>query len=216
MKLRSLLLIPLLTISTMANAAIPGTGIHNFTSTGLDPKVLQLGLKALQCASKKGVNRRDDYLTIIDYSKPSSEKRLWVLDLKNNRVAINELVAHGANTGQKQAKHFSNKDGSHQSSLGVYVTGNTYTGKNGYSMRLLGLENGFNDHALSRAIVLHGASYVSDQYIKRFGQIGRSWGCPAVEKAKAAPTINKIKGGSLVFAYYPDHHWLNRSNFLHC
>jgi len=187
-----------------------------FDNSNLEPEVLALGLKAFHCASVKGVHRKYDTLTIIDYSKPSSEKRMWVLDLKNQRVEMEQLVAHGSGSGNKQAKKFSNKVNSHQSSIGVFVTGEPYRGKNGLSLRLNGLEEGVNDKARSRSIVIHGAKYVSDKFAKQYGRVGRSWGCPAVDQKVIKPTVNKIKEGSLVFAYYPDNHWLEQSEFLHC
>jgi hypothetical protein len=187
-----------------------------FGDTNIQPEVLALGLKALHCASVKGVNRKADILTIIDYSKPSSEKRMWVLDLKKQSVAMEELVAHGSGSGANLAKKFSNKTNSHQSSIGVFLTGEPYRGKNGLSLRLDGLENGVNDKARRRSIVLHGANYVSDHFVKQYGRLGRSWGCPALDKKLIAPTVEKIKEGSLVFAYYPDNEWLEKSEFLHC
>ncbi len=177
----------------------------------LNPKVFDLGMKAYTCASKRGVAQKP-VLTIIDYSKPSSQPRMWVIDLAKKKVKYQQHVAHGKNSGDLYAKHFSNKSNSLASSLGVYQTASTYNGKNGYSLRLQGLEPGFNNNAMSRAVVIHGANYVDD----RSGRVGRSWGCPAVSKKMLKPTINTIKGGSLVFAYYPDSSWLRRSSYLHC
>lgn len=187
-----------------------------FGRSSLDPSVLALGLKALHCVNLKGLTRNHEVLTIIDYSKPSSEKRMWVLNLKKNRVEMEQLVAHGSGSGDNKPKKFSNNNNSHQSSIGVFVTGEPYQGKNGLSLRLDGLETGVNDKARQRAIVVHGADYVNDQIVKSYGRLGRSWGCPAVDQNLIEPTINTIKNGSVVFAYYPDNHWLEESEYLHC
>ena len=124
------------------------------------------------------------------------------------------LVAHGKNSGAKFAKSFSNKFESKQSSLGLFVTGNTYQGGKGYALNLYGLEKGINDHAYKRRIVIHGADYVSENFIKKVGRLGRSWGCPSLDKKISTPLINEIKDGSFVFAYYPDKPWLSSSEFL--
>jgi hypothetical protein len=124
------------------------------------------------------------------------------------------LVAHGSGTGNDLATAFSNQVDSHQSSLGMFVAAETYVGKHGYSLRLDGLERGFNDRARERAIVVHGASYVSEQFAREQGRLGRSWGCPALSPSSAGPLIDRIKGGGLVFAYYPDQAWLNGSRLL--
>lgn len=181
----------------------------------LDPTVFNLGLKAYSCAAKRGVNNKP-VLTIIDFSKPSNEPRMWVIDLAHKKVKYQELVAHGKNSGDLVPKHFSNSVNSLASSIGVYKTANTYFGKDGYSLRLQGLEPGFNSNAMRRAVVIHGADYVSQSEVRNYGTIGRSWGCPAVSKDMLKPTINTIKDGTVVFAYYPDHSWLRESSYLHC
>lgn len=175
--------------------------------------ILELALTAYQHAAAEGKVMRP-YLTIIDYSQPSDQKRLWVVNLANNTVPYKTLVAHGKNSGTRVARHFSNRAGSHASSFGVFVTGKTYSGSKGYSMRLNGLEKGINDRALARAIVMHGAKYVSSNFLARAGRLGRSWGCPAVPTSLAKPIINRIKNGSMVFAYYPDQNWLTHSKYL--
>lgn len=186
-------------------------------SGNIDPKVLALGLKAYNCVSKKGLAVKNEVLTIIDYSKPSTQKRMWIVDMKKKMVALEQLVAHGTGSGDHiKAKSFSNKINSHQSSIGVFVTGETYLGKNGLSLRLKGLEKGINDKAESRAIVIHGADYASDNFAKRYGRLGRSWGCPAIDPKHTKKTINHIKGGSVVFAYFPDKKWMKQSSFLNC
>lgn len=180
----------------------------------LDRDVLGRALAARDCALAAGEAERDEILTVIDYSLPSTAKRLWVFDVEREKLLFHELVAHGKNTGGNLAQHFSNTDGSLQSSLGLFRTADTYYGKNGYSLRLHGLEEGVNHLALPRTIVIHGAWYVSDDFAKKQGRIGRSWGCPAVPDTVARPLIDTIKDGSLVFAYYPDQNWLGGSRFL--
>jgi hypothetical protein len=157
------------------------------------------------------VNVRSDVLTVIDYTKPSNERRLWVFDLNHSRVLFEELTAHGKNSGDNQAVRFSNAPGSLMTSLGAFTTGNAYVGRHGLSLRLEGLEKGINDNSMSRAIVIHAADYVSDAIAKAKGQIGRSWGCPAVRPQIARRLIETIQGGTLVLAYYPDRSWLQTS-----
>jgi len=179
----------------------------------LDKNIIKLALIAYQRARRKGQVKKP-ILTIIDYHKPSTQRRIWVFDLKRTKLFYNGLVAHGAKTGANLAHYFSNRYGSHQSSLGVYVTGRTYYGHKGLSMNLRGMEPGFNDHALKRRIVMHGAWYVSQSFAKHNGRLGLSWGCPALSMDSARKVINKIKSGSLVFAYYPSWSWLHRSSYL--
>ncbi|HEX2253883.1 MAG TPA: murein L,D-transpeptidase catalytic domain family protein [Thermoanaerobaculia bacterium] len=179
----------------------------------LDAEVLEMALAARDRArADEGVT--SPILSVIDYSLPSSERRLWVFDTDRRELLFHELVAHGKNTGDKFARHFSNDNGSLQSSLGLFKTADTYYGKNGYSLRLHGLERGVNHLALPRTIVIHGADYVSEEWVKRHGRIGRSWGCPAVRSEIARDYIDTIKGGSLVFSYYPDENWLASSTYL--
>jgi hypothetical protein len=143
----------------------------------------------------------DTILTIIDFSLPSTDKRLWIIDLKHNTILKNTYVAHGMNSGENYALHFSNQPNTQMSAPGFYLTQNTYYGKHGYSLRLKGLEKGINDNAMKRAIVLHGAWYVSEDFIKKYGRLGRSFGCPAVPEAESEDIINLIKNGSLIFIY---------------
>lgn len=140
-------------------------------------------------------------LTLIDFSLPSTEKRFYVLDMKQRKILFVTYVAHGRNSGENYATSFSNRDGSHQSSLGFYRTAATYNGGNGYSLQLDGLERGINDNARRRAIVVHGADYCSEAMIRSMGRLGRSFGCPALPKALAKPIIDTIKGGALLFIY---------------
>jgi len=185
------------------------------SSANIDPKVLRLSLVAYVNARKHGVEDRKQLLTVIDYSKPSSEKRLWVFDLKHGKTLFNTWVSHGKNSGGSEATSFSNSDGSLKSSLGVFVTDSQpYIGGKGYALRLKGLEPGINDHAYERAVVIHGAWYVNADVIKKYGQIGRSWGCPAVSPNLVKPIIDAIKDKTVIFAYYPDRKWLGHSQFL--
>ncbi|MBN6151136.1 murein L,D-transpeptidase catalytic domain family protein [Xanthomonas sp. AmX2] len=179
----------------------------------LDRQVLGLAAHALQCARRRAPSQSPVF-GVIDYSLPSSERRLWVFDLQRRRLLFQEWVAHGRNTGDNRARHFSNDDGSYMSSLGAFEAEEAYTGQNGYSLRLRGLEPGFNDHARDRAIVMHGAPYVSEALIRRQGRIGRSLGCPAVRPAVARRLIDSLREGAFVFAYYPDAGWLRRSRLL--
>jgi hypothetical protein len=168
---------------------------------GLSPQALSAALDAVSCARARGVSGRNDLLTLIDYSLPSTQPRLWVLDLENGRVLFHELVAHGVASGENYAVHFSNVEASRQTSLGLFLTGSTYEGGNGYSLRLRGLDPGLNDRAEERAIVMHGAWYVSADQIRRFGRLGRSWGCPALAKSIAPRVIDRIKEGTFLYAW---------------
>jgi hypothetical protein len=177
--------------------------------------VLALALRAYACGEGEGAFDQP-YLTIIDYSLPSDIRRLWVLDVRTRRVLFHELVAHGRNTGENFAVAFSNDPGSHQSSIGLYRTEDVYRGQHGASLRLVGLEPGYNHLALERAIVMHGARYVSTAHVAQYGKLGRSLGCPALPLGVHRRIIERIQGGSAVFAYYPDRSWLNNSRYLHC
>jgi hypothetical protein len=139
-----------------------------------------------------------------------------VFDLRTGALKFHELVAHGQGTGGNMAEQFSDAMNSHQSSLGLFVTGDTYVGSNGYSLRLDGLEPGFNGRARERAIVMHGAPYVDAAMAAKQGRLGRSWGCPALRQAVAREVIDFVRDGGVVFSYYPDEAWLQRSRYLHC
>jgi hypothetical protein len=184
------------------------------SASSLDPSVLALALRAASCAKRQQLLGADDTLTVIDYSRPSTSPRLWVLDLRSGEVVFQELVAHGRESGANRATHFSNESGSHQSSLGLFVTLDEYEGQHGRSLRLRGLEPGVNDHALERELVIHGADYVSADFAALHGRLGRSFGCAALPRDAAPKVIDRIRGGSAVFAYYPDPTWLASSSFL--
>jgi hypothetical protein len=180
----------------------------------LNPEVFRLALGAASCAVRSGDIDELATLTVIDYSRPSTEKRLWVFDLQSRRLLFEELVAHGQGSGENMARLFSNQPESHQSSLGLFRTEDTYVGKNGYSLRLRGLDDRYNDQAYSRAIVMHGAPYVSDEFARSQGRLGRSWGCPALREGIAREVIDTVKGRGLLFSYYPDPAWLAASKYL--
>jgi hypothetical protein len=182
----------------------------------LNPEVFDMALGAAACAERAGDVSRPRTLTVVDYSKPSTAKRLWVYDLEKKTLVFEELVAHGSGSGGNLATSFSNLADSHQTSLGLFVTGQPYTGQNGYSLRLDGLEAGFNDRARDRAIVIHGAPYVDQDLARSQGRLGRSWGCPAVRAGVARELIDTVRGGGLLFAYYPDAEWLAGSRYLNC
>lgn len=178
-------------------------------------EVMELATRAYHCAWKRGEIRRPN-LTIIDYSLPSTERRLWVIDMWSRQVLFHELVAHGRHSGYERSDYFSNVYGSKQSSLGLFRADESYFGQHGYSLRLSGLEVGVNDNARDRAIVIHGADYVSHDHIARHGRLGRSWGCPALPRNVNDRVIDHIKDGGAVFAYYPDSAWLRSSEYLSC
>ncbi|MFY7697943.1 MAG: murein L,D-transpeptidase catalytic domain family protein [Legionella sp.] len=178
----------------------------------LNKKVLKLALSAYQKATNKGRVKKP-VLTVIDYSLPSTKQRMWIFDLRSEKLLYNTYVAHGKNSGMDIPRHFSNQASSLQSSLGTYLTKDTYVGHKGYSLNLQGLEKGFNDNAYNRRVVIHGAWYMEPSFIKKSGHAGRSWGCPSIAQTIAKPVINTIKGGSIVFAYYPDHNYLSHSGY---
>ena len=185
-------------------------------TSGITASVIQLAIAAVSCAVNSGAIEAPRTLTIIDYSLPSTTERMWVFDVPSGRMLFKELVAHGRNTGENLATSFSDVMNSRQSSLGLFVTRETYVGSNGYSLRMNGLEPGFNGNAFDRAIVMHGAPYVDAALAKRQGRIGRSWGCPALREAIARDIIDTIRGGGVIFSYYPDQTWLSTSRFLNC
>ncbi|NYS60269.1 murein L,D-transpeptidase catalytic domain family protein [Vreelandella salicampi] len=175
------------------------------------PEALRMAAEALSCADPNA-----ERLAVIDYSLPSSEQRMWVFDLHQHKLLFEELVSHGQGSGDALAEAFSNTPNSHQTSLGLFRTKNSYYGRNGYSLRLDGLEPQVNDLAYERAIVIHGADYVSEDFIDQTGRLGRSHGCPAVRADVTYPLINSLKEEQYVFAYYPDPEWLATSTFLNC
>ncbi len=181
---------------------------------GLSKQTFDYAIKGFNYLVETGKVANDKIISIVDFSLPSTEKRLFVIDLDQQKVLFNTYVAHGRQSGTVMANDFSNTPESYKSSLGFYETLNTYTGHNGYSLRLEGLEHGFNDNANERAIVIHGADYVNEGLIKSQGYIGRSWGCPALPQQLHKPIIDKIKNGTCLFIYSPDQHYINQSKIL--
>jgi hypothetical protein len=162
------------------------------------------GYNSIELSNKK-------LLSIIDYSKPSNEKRFFIIDIENHKLLYQTLVAHGKKSGYVNATKFSNKYGSHKSCLGFFRTGNSYNGIRGYSLQLEGLEKGINDNARQRGIIIHGANYVDERIANGSGVIGRSWGCPAVSKKLSKEIINLLKGGSLLYIYADDELYKEKS-----
>jgi hypothetical protein len=206
----------LVTDTTRGDAAAPDDlfdALHR-AAPRLDAGVLSRALAAVSCAESRGLATARPLLTVIDYGLPSTRPRLWVLDLARRTLLARELVAHGVGSGENYARRFSNVEGSRQSSLGLFLTADTYQGKNGYSLRLQGLEPGLNDLALERTIVMHGAWYVSPEFAAEHGRLGRSWGCPALERRAARRVIDLIKDGTLLFVDAAQIAWHDASSFL--
>lgn len=204
-------LLVILTQTARANRIQP-TAILTQAPT-LSPAVLSISLKAYENARKKGLDK-NGIITIVDFSKPSYEKRLWVINVKKNRVLYHTFVSQGKNTGFVFAKYFSNNTNSQESSLGVYETEHAYAGKHGQSLQLRGLEKGFNDNAFQRAIVVHPAWYATAQFVKKYHHTGRSWGCFGISPKVSEALINAIKDHSLLVAYFPNARWIHHSQFL--
>ena len=215
---KTLAMIALGLLPTLSAAAAIDSNVATLARLAPDAnqRVLALALEARDCASQSLHQAPSPRLAVIDYSLPSTQPRLWVFDLENNKLLFREVVAHGQGTGENMARAFSNRDGSHQSSLGLFRTESTYQGGNGYSLRMQGLEPGTNDAAMARAIVMHGAPYVSLQTASKQGRLGRSWGCPALRPEVAHQVIDSLKNGQMIFSYYPDSNWLAKSPFIGC
>lgn len=180
---------------------------------GLSKKVFTMALKGM-AKLVKSRHIKDNLLAIVDFSQPSINKRLYVIDLNTYQLLYNTWVAHGMKTGKVKATSFSNKPSSNKSSLGFYVTGDAYQGSNGYSLKLQGMEKGINDCAMKRGIVIHGADYVSEGFIDSQGYIGRSWGCPAVSPDISEPLIDLLKEGSCLFIYAPTATYVAKSSLV--
>lgn len=177
-------------------------------------KVLELALKGYYKLKNNDTLPHPEILTVVDFSLPSDKERMWVFNLNTGKLLFNSLVAHGRNSGDVMASRFSNVPGSYTSSLGFYLTGDIYQGKHGLSLYLDGLEQGINDKARERAIVIHGADYATHKFINQYGRLGRSYGCPALPPEITQDVINTIKGGSCFFIYAQDRDYLSRSPFL--
>lgn len=185
---------------------------------GLSGHVIERAVSAIECAVSKKKLRLEGLQTlgVIDYSLPSTRKRFWLFNISTHRVLFNGYVAHGKNSGENFAARFSNEPGSLATSLGLYMAGQTYYGQHGLSLRLHGLDRNFNDKAYERAIVMHGADYVSESFIENNDRLGRSWGCPALSREAAPRIINTLKDGGVLFAYANDAAWLQNSSMLRC
>lgn len=202
---------------TKIESDIKGIAIYDslhLNNLGLSEQAFEYAVKGYDYLKNRGRITNGHVISIVDFTKPSYEKRLFVIDMDRCQVLFNTYVAHGQGSGKEFANSFSNKPESLQSSLGFYLTSDTYNGKNGYSLHLNGIEKGINDKADERAIVMHGAPYVSETYIRSNGCIGRSWGCPAVPEKLNKPIIEKIKNGSCLFIYGRNKQYLRHSAIL--
>ncbi len=179
----------------------------------LNEKVLRLAVTAYHKARKLGLDDKK-ILTIINYDLRSARPRLWVFNMVTKKLKFRALVAHGKNSGMYRVRRVSDRTNSLESSIGVFLTGKSYYGHDGLSLRLKGLDKGFNDNAYRRNIVMHGAWYVSQSFARRYDRLGRSYGCFAVSKKMIRPLVRSLKEGTLLFAYYPDQRWLENSRFL--
>ncbi len=179
----------------------------------INPQVLELAINAYSKARKTGLDHKG-ILTIVDYSLPSSEKRMWVLNLSSLQLMHYSFVTHGSGSGLLYARKFSNTPGSFKSSLGLFLTKQPYYGQVGHALRLQGLEPGFNDNAEPRGIVVHAAQYADENFINQYGRLGRSEGCFALPVSNTNNIIDAIEDGTLIFAYYPDQNWLSKSRYL--
>lgn len=179
----------------------------------ISARVIAKAIRAYKSARHRHLTEKA-IVTVVDYALPSAKKRLAVVDLNRAKVLYYTYVAHGKGSGLDYATHFSNKPGTEASSLGVYLTGKTYYGKHGYSLRLKGLNPSFNGAAYRRDIVVHSAWYVSQAFAKKYGRVGRSWGCFALSQKVEASIVNIIREGTILMAYYPDPQWLSSSPFL--
>lgn len=190
---------------TFINPVISAYDSLQVQLNGLSRQAFEFAKKGLNKLIEEGQLLNDSIISIVDFSQPSSNKRLYILDLKHYKVLFNTWVSHGRNSGREWTQYLSNEPSSYKSSPGFYITGEVYNGNNGYSLRLTGIEKGINDNAYSRAIVMHGANYVNPSYITAQGYIGRSEGCPAVPPDLSKPIINTIKDGSCLFIYHPSY-----------
>lgn len=182
---------------------------------GLGRTVFDLAIRGLKKLDSNGKLQNPNIVTIADYSQSSNKKRLYVIDLKNKKLLFNTFVAHGRNTGAEFARSFSNAEGSLKSSLGFYITEHPIIGSHtGFSLMINGVEKGFNDNAVKRAIIIHAAEYATENFIKKYGRLGRSMGCPALPPDLNKPIIDIIKGGTCLFIYNPDNNYIGRSSLL--
>ena len=189
--------------------------VVSLADRGLNRDVFDLAIRGLKKLDAESKLNNANIVTIADYSQSSNKKRLYVIDLKNKKLLFNTYVAHGRNTGDEYAKSFSNEEGSLKSSLGFYITENPIVGSHtGFALLINGVEKGFNDHAIKRAIIIHAADYATENFIKKYGRLGRSLGCPALPPDMNKPIIEKIKGGTCLFIYNPNNKYICSSSLL--
>lgn len=201
-------------INTLPPSEASSDPYQLFTEMGLENVVNYVAFQQAIIGYRQIKERKKEIITLIDFTKPSTEERFYVLDIKNRKMLFSSIVSHGKNSGELYATSFSNQIGSYKSSLGFYVTENTYQGRNGYSLVLKGLEKGINDRAKERAIVIHGAPYANPTVIAAGGRLGRSQGCPALPQKTSKTIINTIKDGSLLFIYANNGNYLAQSSVL--
>lgn len=208
----------LTTLSNSSSMALEAEAESLYDALALDGdisvKTLVYALKGFKHLQAQGMLGNTNLLSIVDLSQSSKKKRLYIIDVNEKKLLHHTYVAHGRNSGGEYATSFSNSVDSHKSSLGFYVTSQTYQGSHGLSLRVEGMEKGFNDRAKERAIVVHGANYLGDNFLKHSPFSGRSWGCPAVPQAETSRVINMIKGGSCLFIFSPDQKYINTSKIL--
>jgi hypothetical protein len=197
--------------------ALEAAGLYyemDLQDSGLNEKALEYALLGYHHLLKKHALHKSSVLSVCDFSQPSSAKRMYILDLQNRRLLYRTYVAHGQGSGRQFANRFSNVPESYKSSLGFYVTGDTYVGSNGLSLRIDGVEKGFNDKAHARSIVIHGANYVSERVLHKYGLMGTTFGCPAVPEDMAPQIIPVLKNGTCFFIYYPSKRYLSSSKMI--
>jgi hypothetical protein len=223
---KTIILLLFLLIPVVNNARVadfePGTdgpediySVVKLSDTGLTRSIFTLALKGLKKLDFTGKLTNPNIVTIADYSQSSNKKRLYVIDLKNKKLLFNTYVAHGRNTGDEYAKSFSNKEGSLKSSLGFYITEQPIVGSHtGFALMINGVEKGFNDNAFKRAIIIHAADYATENFIKKYGRLGRSLGCPVLPPDLNKPIIETIKGGTCLFIYNQDNNYICSSSLL--
>lgn len=187
----------------------------NLVDAGLSKDVFNMAIKGLRKLDTNGKLQNPNIVTIADYSQSSNKKRLYVIDLKNKKLLFNTYVAHGRNTGGEFAKSFSNVEGSYKTSLGFYITEHPIIGSHtGFALLIDGVEKGFNDRAVQRAIIIHAAEYATENFIKKYGRLGRSYGCPSLPPEMNKPIIDAIQGGTCLFLYNPDKEYISKSALL--
>ena len=214
------LLVLFLPIVDQTNVSAPNSGsdlftLANLTECGLTRDIFELALKGLSKLDTAGKLQNRDIVSIADYSQSSNKKRFYVIDLKNRKLLFNTYVAHGRNTGDEFASSFSNVVGSYKSSLGFYVTEHSIIGSHtGFSLMIDGVEKGFNDNAGKREIIIHAADYATESFIKKYGRLGRSFGCPVLPPDVNKQIIETIEGGSCLFIYNPNEDYICNSSLL--